>query len=65
MGGATALVPVKLQSDGSILWHIEMSWNSLLRVSNIQCMERRWYQRPSLYQTLDLEFPQSAPALIR
>lgn len=64
-GGLTALVPIELRKDGSILWHFEMRWNSLLKISDIKCMKGRWYQRRAWFQTEDLELLQSAPALIR
>lgn len=63
-GGITALVPIEMRSDGSILWKFEESGDSLLMVRNIKCMQRRWYQKRSWYQTLDLDVLQSAPALI-
>lgn len=62
-GGFTALVPIKMRSDGSVLWKFKIS-DSLLMVHNIKCMKKRWYQRRSWYQTLDLDALQSAPALI-
>lgn len=64
-GGFTALVPIELRKDGSILWDIERKWNDMLQISEIKCMKKRWYQRRSWFQTLDLKLLQSAPALIR
>lgn len=64
-GGMTALVPIELRKDGSILWHFESRLNDLLKVSEIKCIKRHWYQRRSWFQTEDPELLQSAPALIR
>lgn len=64
-GGMTALVPIEVRKDGSILWHFESRLNDLLKVSEIKCIKRHWYQRRSWFQTEDPELLQSAPALIR
>lgn len=63
--GFTALVPIKLCKDGSILWDVEEKWSDTFSISEIKCMKTRWYQRKSWFQTLDLKMLQSAPVLIK
>lgn len=63
--GMTALVRIKLRKDGSILWELASKLNYALLIPEIKCMKKRWYQRQSWFQTLDLEMLQLAPALIR
>lgn len=58
-GGTTALVPIELRDDGTVIWHFEGRLDDLLNVSEIKCIRTGWFQ------TEDLDLLHSAPALIR
>lgn len=49
MGYSTALVPIEINNDGQILWHLEISaGNQQLRVSELQATKGSWLQKQTL-----------------
>lgn len=42
-GGMTALVPIELCDDGTVLWHFEGRLDDLLNVADIECIKTGWF----------------------
>lgn len=53
MGLSTALVPIKVNSEGQILWHLEVSSDGEpLRISELQSTKGFWLQRQTVEELL-------------
>jgi hypothetical protein len=59
MGYSTALVPIKQNTDGRIMWHLETATDDFqLQVSNLQATQKEWLRVSTLEGLL------SAPAIL-
>ena len=59
-GVFSVMVPTRKLDDGSIIWHVEINAqrNSILLISQVRSLKRRWYK------TLDLRSLLEAPAFL-
>lgn len=59
MGYSTALVPIELDGDGNIMWHLEIATDDFqLEVSDLETTKGSWFR------TTDLEYLQSRTAIL-